>query len=149
MLHFIKMKIAAALLICIALAFFWLIILGPVMIEFLSILRWRDIIIVGKASMIGIGSLPSVFYIFTLGIRNLLTPHASPVSTNTHFDFIVILISTIFFVTGFFATFILWIALALSPYIRCDLPDNVIQSFYVIDQSLCKTIDPSAWYMTP
>lgn len=125
----------------------WFILFGPITIEFLSIVQWGDIIITGKASMIGIGALPITIYILILSLRNIFNKSSEKVNDNTLFDVIAIPVVVVSFIVGFIATFILWLALALSPYIRCNISDDAIQDFYVTDQNLCKTIDPHAYFM--
>ncbi|MGK0601671.1 DUF1240 domain-containing protein [Yokenella regensburgei] len=145
--QFIKIKLASFLLLVISSIMIWFILLGPVMVEFSSIIQWSDIIITGKASMIGIGALPITIYILILSLRNIFNKSSERVNDNTLFDVIAIPVVGVSFIVGLIATFILWLALALSPYIRCNISDDAIQNFYVTDQSLCKTIDPHAYFM--
>lgn len=138
----IKMKlIGLFLLSSFSIAFLYA-IRGPVMTQFISIVKWSDVIEFSYATLMGISGLPIIAIFIVLSIIGIFKKDIEPVKISKPLEMPLIIITLVSLGSGFISTVILFIVIALSPYTSCHFKGITVTKYYVNDPGLCKTIKP-------
>lgn len=142
----IKIKLYGLLILSIFSLLFFFIIYGPLMTQFISIIKWGDIIEFSNVTLMCVCGLPVVGSFIILSILVIFKKGITPLNVSKPFDTLLVLITIISLGSGFVSSGIFLITISISPYTECHFKNIKSTKYYVKDPKLCKTIDYKAFW---
>lgn len=116
------------------------IIYGGTLYEIRSLINHGDIINIYRQSIAVLSSIPIFIHVIFFSISTLFKKGIAPTKKLSRLGLIWAIFSTIIFIFGFIASFLIPFGLIFSSYSNCN--EERLSSYYVTNLELCKTIDP-------
>lgn len=135
----VYLRVVGIILAIIFSCLLYMILMGPVMSDFLSVIRMGNIISYNKTFAL-IGGIPLICYALLLIIMTLFTKDVQCPKLPSRIESCVLLVAFVPFITGIILNFLVPFLLMASPYIPC--PKDHLSDVYVTDLKFCKNVKP-------